>query len=299
MQSNPEISIIICTYNRDKFIPGALNSLVNQTIAPSRYEIIIINNNSTDNTDAISKNFISANPGLNIKYFIETQKGLSAARNRGINESASELIIFIDDDADVTPNYLEIALSFFKNNPDISAFGGKIIPIYEEGREPQWLSKPLWGLVTRADWGSKVSIYPKGKRPYGCSMAFRKKVFKEIGSFNSDLLFRSEDKYIFTRLAEYNKIFLYNPEFIVYHHIDSSRLTFESFKKMSLGIGRGEHDRLIGSGFLKNILKVVEYIVKFLASFVIASVFLIKLEFKKAEYLIRNRWYVLIGYFIK
>jgi glucosyl-dolichyl phosphate glucuronosyltransferase len=299
MPNNPEISIIICTYNRAKFLPGALNSLTKQTLGSSRFEIIIINNNSTDNTEAISKNFIASNPQLNVKYFLETQKGLSAARNRGLKESACDLIIFIDDDADVFPNYIEVGLAFFEANPDMSAFGGKIIPVYGDGKEPEWLSKPLWGLVTKADWGNKIAQYPKGKRPYGCSMAFRKKVFDEIGSFNSDLLFRSEDKYIFTQLAAHNKLYMYNPEFIVYHHIDNSRITFESFKKMSLEIGRGEHDRLFGTGSLKNISKVIEYIIKFLASFVISAGFIAKSDFKKAEYLIRNRWYVLIGYFIK
>jgi glycosyltransferase involved in cell wall biosynthesis len=299
MPKNPEISIIICTYNRAKFLPGALNSLVKQTLEPSRFEILIINNNSTDNTETISKNFLASNPKLKVKYFLEAQKGLSAARNRGIKESSCNFIIFIDDDADVTENYLEVGLNFFENNPGMAAFGGKIIPVYEDGNEPEWMSKPLWGLVTKADWGNKIGEYPKGKRPYGCSMAFRKNVFKEIGLFNSGLLFRSEDKYIFTQLETHNKMFLYNPEFIVYHHIDNSRTTFESFKKMSLGVGRGEHDRLINSGVLKNILKVVEYIIKFLSTLAIAAVFLLRLEFKKADYLIRNRWYVLIGYFIK
>lgn len=175
MSKTPKISVIICTYNREKFLPGALNSLAHQTLNPDDYEIIIINNNSTDSTELISKNFVDENPLLNIKYFIETQKGLSAARNRGIKESSAELIVFIDDDAEVTENYLQTAIDFFDRFSDIDSMGGKIIPIYENDKEPEWLSEYLWGLVTKCDWGDKVRSYPYSKYPPGCSMAFRKK----------------------------------------------------------------------------------------------------------------------------
>jgi glucosyl-dolichyl phosphate glucuronosyltransferase len=298
MIKNPEISIIICTYNREKFLPGALNSLTNQTLDSSRFEILIINNNSTDNTESISNNFIGANPKLNIKYFVETQKGLSAARNRGIKESASALVAFIDDDAEVTNDYLETAIGFFLSNRNIDAIGGKIIPVYETGEEPKWLSKYLWGLVTKADYGELTRKYPVSKYPPGCSMVFKKDVFNTTGLFNTELFLRSDDKYIFRKLEEAGKSFLYYPKLIVKHHIDKERVTFESVKKISLIVGGSERVRLQKAGVIKNIYKVIEYILKLFAAIVIACGFLIKFEFKKAEYIIKNRWYTLLGYFI-
>jgi glucosyl-dolichyl phosphate glucuronosyltransferase len=299
MKSNSEISIIICTYNREKILPVALNALTMQTLSPNLFEILIINNNSTDGTEEISKNFISTNPGLDIKYFVEKEKGLSAARNRGIKESSSPLVVFIDDDAEVAENYLETALDFFKSNHEISAIGGKIIPVYEDDKEPEWLSKNLWGLVTKVDYGEEVRNYPVSKYPPGCSMVFRKKVFETVGMFNTNLYLRSEDKYIFRQLEKYHKSFLYYPKLVLKHHIDNSRVTFESVKKISLIVGTSERVRLYDAGIGKNILKVLEYVLKFFASVVIAFGFLLKLEFKKAEYIVKNRWYTLIGYFVK
>lgn len=299
MNNTLKISVIICTYNREKFLPGALNSLIDQTLETTAYEIVIINNNSTDNTENICKEFITANTQLNIKYYVETQKGLSAARNRGIKESSSELVVFIDDDAEVTNDYLQTAIDFFDQYPDIDSMGGKIIPVYETGEEPKWLSKYLWGLVTKCDLGNEVRNYPYSKYPPGCSMAFRKKIFDVIGTFNTDLLLRSDDKYIFRQMEKAGKKFLYNPKFVVYHHIDKERITFETVKKISLIVGTSERLRLKDAGILKKSLKVVEYLFKLSAAIIIAFFFVIKLEFEKAEYIIKNRWYTLLGYFNK
>jgi glucosyl-dolichyl phosphate glucuronosyltransferase len=298
MINNPEISIIICTYNREKFLPGALNSLTNQTLDSSKFEILIVNNNSTDSTETISSNFIAANPKLNIKYFVEAQKGLSAARNRGIKQSTGALVAFIDDDAEVTNDYLETAIGFFQTHPDIDAIGGKILPVYETGEEPKWLSKYLWGLVTKADYGETIRKYPVSKYPPGCSMVFRKDVFNTTGMFNSNLFLRSDDKYIFRKLEESNKSFLYYPKLIVNHHIDKERVTFESVKKISLIVGGSERVRLQKSGLIKNIYKVIEYILKLFAAIIIACGFLVKFQLSKAEYIVKNRWYTLLGYFI-
>lgn len=297
MNSSLTLSIVICSYNREKFLPGALNSITKQTASPEIFDVVIINNNSTDNTETICKDFIAANPNLNIKYFVETQKGLSAARNRGIRESTTDLIAFIDDDADITPAYVETAIDFFVDHPEIDAMGGKIIPVYETGHEPDWLSKPLWGLVTKVDWGNHTRKYPYSKYPAGASMVFRKNVFDEIGNFNTDLLLRSDDKFIFRQMENAGKKFLYYPKLVAYHHIDAERVTYETVKKISLIVGASERARLKNAGLIKNVIKVIEYIFKLAAAIIIAIYFSFRLEFKKAEYIIKNRWLTLIGYF--
>ncbi len=299
MNNKPLVSVIICTYNREKYLPLALNSLADQTVDKSTYEIVVVNNNSTDNTEDVVKKFIERNHQLNIKYVIETQKGLSAARNRGIKESTGEIIIFIDDDAEVTQNYIEEAIKFFDEHPNVDAMGGKIIPKYENNKEPQWMSIFLWGLVTKCDWGNKVRKYPYSKYPPGCSMSFRKKVFNEIGFFNTDLTLRCDDKYIFKQMDIFKKKYLYNPHFVVFHNIDNNRLTNESIKKISMLVGIGEKLRLANSSFYKKILKVIEYIFKLFAAFIISFYYFIMLKFSKGIYLIKNRWYTLLGYFKK
>ncbi|MCX7797073.1 MAG: glycosyltransferase [Melioribacter sp.] len=299
MRKKPFVSVIVCTYNREKYLPLALNSLINQTVDKDIYEVIIVNNNSTDNTEAIAQEFIETNKELNVKYVIEFQKGLSAARNRGIKESDGEIIIFIDDDAEVTPNYIEEAIKFFEEYPKVDAMGGKIIPKYEDNQEPKWMSIFLWGLVTKSDWGDKIRKYPYSKYPPGCSMSFRKKVFDEIGLFNTDLTLRCDDKYIFKQMDYFKKKYLYNPNFVVYHNINKERLTNESIKKISMLVGIGERLRLTYSPFYIKALKVIEYIFKLVSAFVISLYYILTLKFSKAFYLIKNRWYTLLGYFKK
>jgi glucosyl-dolichyl phosphate glucuronosyltransferase len=298
MKSNPEISVIICAFNRAKLLQVSLNAFTKQTINPDRFEIIIIDNNSTDNTELICKDFISAHSKLDVKYFLETRQGLPAARNRGIKESSGQLVAFIDDDAEVTENYLEEAIFFFENNTNISAMGGKIIPVYETGEEPEWLSKNLWRMFAITDYGDKTRKFPITKYPPGCSMVFRKEVFQTIGVFDTGLHMRCDDKYIFLRLKEHKRKFLYYPKLVLKHYIDKSRVSFEAMKKTSLIVGTSERARLRNAGIVKSIMKVIEYILKFFVALIIAVGFLFKLEFKKAEYLVMNRWYTLVGYFV-
>lgn len=299
MKINPLVSVIICTYNREKYLPLALNSLINQTVDRSVYEIVIVNNNSTDNTEKVAQKFIHENPELNVKYIVEKQKGLSAARNRGIKESSGEIVIFIDDDAEVTKNYIEEAIKFFEVYPEIDAMGGKIIPKYENDEGPKWMSIFLWGLVTKCDWGNKIRKYPYSKYPPGCSMSFRKKIFDEIGLFNTDLTLRCDDKYIFKQMDKFKKKYLYNPKFLVYHNIDKDRLTDDSVKRISMLVGIGEKLRLSNRSVYLKVLKVIEYIFKLFSALIISIYYFMRLDFSKGIYLVKNRWYTLLGYFSK
>lgn len=294
-----EISAVICSYNRDKFILGALNSLADQSLPKDEYEIVIVNNNSTDSTEVLSLEFMKDHPEFNIKYFVEKNQGLSFARNRGIKEASSEIVFFIDDDGVASKNYLAEAVNFFKNNSNISAAGGKVIPIYETGKEPEWLSKYLWGLVTKVDYGDVPRFFPGNKYPAGCNMVFRKNELIEVGLFNTDLKLRSDDKYIFGKFREHNKKFLYVPELIVHHHIDNSRVQPASVKRISTIVGASERARLKNHGALSNLIKICEYKFKFVAALILAVRFLFMGESSKAEYIIKNRWWTLLGYFKK
>jgi len=107
------VSVIVCTYNREQYIERNLDSLSRQSLSVENYEVIIIINNSTDNTVATCKSFIESHPELQIKYFNESNLGLSFARNRGIQESKGEIISFIDDDAFVNYDFTKNLIDFF------------------------------------------------------------------------------------------------------------------------------------------------------------------------------------------
>src|SRR6185437_5653001 len=180
------ISVIICTYNREKFILMTLECLAIQNFPIKDFEIIIVNNKSTDGTKAICENFIKKHPDLNTNYVEEYNQGHSFARNRGIKEAKGEILTFLDDDAFAVPGFLKAINVFFLKNPSVDAIGGKVVPEFETGK-PNWMSPYLLPLVAALDMGKSVKEF-KGKGfPVGANMSFRKSVFEKFGVFNSDL----------------------------------------------------------------------------------------------------------------
>ena len=115
----PKVSVILCSYNRAAYIPLALQSLVNQNITPTIFEIIVVDNNSTDDTTTVCKNFIAAHPQHTIKYLTEIQQGSSFARNTGAAIAKAPLLCFMDDDAVAAPDYIEKIIAFFIQYPQV------------------------------------------------------------------------------------------------------------------------------------------------------------------------------------
>lgn len=301
----PHISIIICTYNRVKYIGECLSSLVNQTLSKELYEIVIVNNNSTDNTAEICESFIENYKEHNVTYVIERQQGLSFARNRGLKEAEGNIVIFIDDDGQANNDYLEKVYFYFSTEENLVSAGGKVLPKYEGGTEPKWMSKYLWGLVTKIDYGNKVGPFQSGRYPVGCNMIFLKSVFDEIGMFDTALGRKgrvglaSEEKEIFLKLSALGKKILYIPDAVVMHNIDKERTTKEYVIKLSIGIGKSERLRTIKKGIFPLIAKFVEFLIKFLGSIILALMEVFKGEKEKGYYLILFRFYVLKGFFTK
>ena len=97
--SSIEITVAICTYNRERYLPQLFESILRQTLAPKRFEIILIDNNSPGNTHELFTQFSHSNPTHLTHYVLETNQGLSYARNRAIKESSAPIITFLDDDA--------------------------------------------------------------------------------------------------------------------------------------------------------------------------------------------------------
>jgi glycosyltransferase involved in cell wall biosynthesis len=301
-----KISAVVSTYNRAAYIIAALESLRNQTLNKEEYEIIIVNNNCTDNTDELCRRFIEENKNnVNIVYVTEKNQGLSFSRNRGIKEAGSELITYLDDDAIAAPDYLELIVDFMDKRKDVDAVGGKIIPKYSSGKEPAWLSKYLWGLVGHVDYGEKPGSFPVQKYPSGSNMTIRKKVLEELGMFNTELgrkggiSLASEEKDLFERLVKQGGKMYYLPSLMVNHCVDDYRLGKEHIKKLSRGVGASERLRTEMLGTKNIILKIAEYLFKFIAAFLLSFSFMIQMEKEKAWYIVMVRYYITVGFFRK
>ncbi|MBS1735029.1 MAG: glycosyltransferase family 2 protein [Bacteroidetes bacterium] len=295
------ISLVICTYNRCEYLPSTLQSISNQTLAAKYFQVIIIDNASTDNTKAISEEFISKHPQFNISYFFESNKGLSYARNRGIAEAACPIIAYIDDDVILSPSYLEELCNFFSNNQSAQGAGGKVIPKYESGGEPTWMNKYLYGFIGKVDYGNQLLKFIKPmKYPAGCNMIYKKELLTQIGGFNNNLKFRSDDKYIFLKANEATREIYYLPDAWLYHYIDERRLQPENFKKLFLKTGNEEKKRLQSENDSWGIFKkFIEYLIKWAVSLILFLIFLIKGHPQQGRYIVISQWCTLRGFLMK
>jgi len=293
------LSIIICSYNRGNLIFSALESIRKQNFDKQLFELIVVDNNSTDNTVGIVKEFESRNPDMNFVYTVEMNQGLSFARNKGISIAKGEIVAFIDDDAIAHEDFAKNITHRFNEYKSYDALGGKVIPVYEIGEEPAWMSKYIERMVSKVDYGDKVKDFKK-KYPVGCNMAFRKHVFEKVGLFNTNLNLRSDDKYIFNKIAKANLKVLYAPDIVVWHNIEKERTTDRFIIRLSRLNGRSERIRALTDKDKFKIPSIFfSYIFKICAAYILFFAFLLKRQAIKGKYLIRimlNSFYGFVFY---
>ena len=301
MHATPIVSLIICTYNRDKYLPQALDSIAAQDFDKSLFELIVVDNNSTDNTATIVKHFITSHPELNANYYFEEKKGLGFARNRGLHDAAGSILCYVDDDAILSKGYLRQVVSFFNSCPEAIGAGGKVIPKYDSGTEPEWMSKYTKNFAGRVDYGKKIKQFNDGmKYPAGCNMIYKKDVLLTVGGFNNDLTFRSDDKDIFLRVKKKFDQIYYLPEAYVYHFVDSHRLSFSNFRKLFLKTGNEEKKRIGRErGMWGLFIKCIELTVKLGASIAFFLLFFLKGKEIKGRYIFLAHWYTWKGFLLR
>ena len=269
------LSVIICTYNRAKYIGNLLESIAKNDIDKSEYEIILVDNNCTDDTHAICDAFSQAHPDITFRYVLEPEQGLSAARNKGIREAKGDILVYIDDDALVDGDYLRIYAEHFANNPKTMAAGGPIEPLYETSA-PAWMTTYTKALLTGwLHYGDRVREFPKGRYPGGGNAAYRKEVFEQVGLFNTALgrkgsgLMGSEEKDIFDKMHSLDMTILYLPTPILHHIIPQSKLEQPYFDKLTYQIGVSERQRTLDISRAKYIKRLISEAIKWAGTLVL------------------------------
>ncbi|MBR2395516.1 MAG: glycosyltransferase [Bacteroidaceae bacterium] len=290
------ISVIICTYNRDKYIYNVLKSLALGTLEHSAYEIILVDNNCTDNTRSEVDHFCNVFPQVTLRYFVETNQGLSHARNRGIRESKGDILVYVDDDATVNPDYLKTYADWFESHPETDAAGGPIIPHYETGSEPKWMTYFIKRLLTGyLYFGDKAKPFPGQNYPGGGNAAYRSRVFEKVGLYNVELgrngdsLGGGEEKDIFDKMKREGMQFVYLPQAILYHSIPGYKLEADYFNRLTAGIGQSERARTLRIGKSSYRKRLLSELKKWCATIVLWCFYLITFRPGRGNMLIRFR----------
>lgn len=297
------ISVVICTYNRAQYLTDALTSLHQQTLSKNAYEVIVVNNNSSDDTEQVCKRFIAAHQATRIIYLNEEQQGASFARNTGAAIAASGLLCFMDDDAVAEKDYLQRITHFFEENPTAGGLGGRIIPRYIP-EEPNWMSHYVSSMVGNFNYAPTLSAFKPGKYPLESNMVVPKKLFDDIGGFNTaipgvkgTLRIGGEGKDFFFRLQAKGYQIYYDPQIIVHHVVEVEKLTPAYLYRVASGYGRGERVRMLEKGGAAYFLKVMEYLFKLGASFILGVLYLLRGQPAKLWPVIRFRIDALKGLF--
>lgn len=297
-----QLSIIVCTYNREECILEALLSLKDQTIAAENYEIVLVDNNSTDTTPVICHSFVANNPQLNIQYIHEERQGLSYARNTGIEKARGSIIAFLDDDVIVAKHYCQTVVDFFAQTPQAMVIGGRIFPKFETA-PPAWMPRELTPLYSTLDLGNEVREFKGRSYPIGANMAFRSYVFQECGTFNTSLgrvgknLLGGEEKDMFFRIKEKKMRVFYLPEAWEFHIIPTARTTKEFIKRQAIGSGKSERLRCAHS-WCKLTSACAFECVKWGGSLFLSLKYMVLGKFEAALTLLQFRYWVSKGLFL-
>ncbi len=289
-------SVVISTYNRAAHLEKALEAWANQDFPTEDFEVIVVNNGSTDNTGNVVHEAQKKFPRLQLRYFFEERPSLSHARNKGIEEARGEYIIFVDDDATPRKDYLVRLKKYVSQFKDIQAFGGPVLPRYETGKEPAWMNPYIRRIISIVDLGDKPKEFAP-KYPVGCNMIFKRELFDKVGKFEMDNL-RSEDKHMFLKIKRAGEKVWYLPDIPVRHHIDAYRLKADYIKKVSRL--NGWSDRIMLGRFPRSRRLLFKHFTGLVFKLMAAVILWIKYAMQgqgiKGKFLFLSMWHTLAGF---
>ena len=240
-----EISVVIPTRNNAERLSGVLASLVKQSLSKEKFEVLVIDNGSTDFTkhvcDSMGRKF------KNFRYIYDPNPGLHIGRNVGYRHSSSEIITYADDDIIASSGWLEAILEGFKKHEDAVLIGGNDIPYYEE-QVPEWLEQ-LW--VDLEDGGRLLPffsciLFGEDEREidpnyvFGCNFSIRRSILEETCGFHPDgmpdnlLHFRGDgESYVsdYIKSKEYKAFYI--PGASVHHIVSKKRMTLQYIRRIA------------------------------------------------------------------
>lgn len=237
-----DATVIVCSFNRAPSLRDTLHALRAQQTGPARsWEVLVVDNNSTDHTGQVVEE--AARDWPRLRYVFEPAQGLSHARNCGISAARGAVVLFTDDDVLPESDWLETTLTGLEGH-GADACGGYIAPIWEVP-PPTWLTERFYGfLAIRVDRSDEYPITQSGQAPYGANMAIRRQVFDRVGLFDTNrgrkgtVLASGEDGEMFERIlaAGLKVVFLGGSR--VHHKVEAFRLEKHYFRRWRLQTSR-------------------------------------------------------------
>jgi len=249
--TEPKISAIICTHNRDNYLGAAIDSLLAQDFPD--FEVLVVDNGSSDRTREVVEARLSDS---RLRYVFESVLGLSVARNTGADQTTGEIITYLDDDAVASPSWLRVLYQAYQQNEKLAIAGGKVTLIWPEGiTPPPWLTPELAGNLGAYDLGKElVYIENPGLTPRGLNYSIRRSFLEEIGGFDPNLgrigkkLLSNEELYTTELALKRGWQVAYVPDAVVAHNVAPERIKRSWFLNRGWwqGISECYREQLVG-----------------------------------------------------
>jgi glycosyltransferase involved in cell wall biosynthesis len=250
-----DATVLICTYNRARYLGEALDSLAALPAAGRfRFEVLVVDYNSSDGTPRVVRERQTRYP-VPLRYVFERQQGRSAALNAGIAASLSPVLVVGDDDQRYGDHWVDRACAPLIDRDGIDYAGGPVRPIWS-APSPAWLDlrqSELCGPLGVFDYGKDPFIYEDRRRPApGGNIAIKRALIERIGGFRVELgrtagsLLGQEQVEFLMRAGAAGARGLYVPDLEVFHHVPPERMTRAYFRRWWYwrGVSRARLDRI-------------------------------------------------------
>ncbi|HYC03135.1 MAG TPA: glycosyltransferase [Azospirillaceae bacterium] len=229
----PLITVIICTHNRAGYLRDAMASIIRQDFPRTDYELLVVDNASTDGTREVVESFRDQGP---VRYVHEPRLGLCNARNTGWRAAAGRIAAYFDDDAIALPGWLAAVKEGFDRDRGAGVVGGRVDPIWK-GERPAWLSDGIAASLTIVDWGPEVKRIEDLDREWvvGANMAIPVVLLEKVGGFHPKLdrvgnnMLSSGDVFLAKKIVEQGHACLYHPGMAIRHLVPPQRLVQDWF----------------------------------------------------------------------
>jgi glycosyltransferase involved in cell wall biosynthesis len=247
MNGTVAYTVALCTHNHADRLVRTLEDLRALVMPKAAWELLIIDNGCRDETPQLLSQY-SWPPAWAVRVIREDKLGLSNARNRAIREALGEYIIFIDDDETPVPDWLCAYERLIEAKaPD--AFGSRIRVLFEDER-PAWLQDDLLGFLGELDRTPDISqLTERGSSFYGGNFGFRKAVIERVGDFDPTLGRKGTDNTGGEEVEFYRRLLAaglnvwWTPEAVIYHRIQTAKLSRRYFLDLHFRQGKMEGSR--------------------------------------------------------
>jgi glycosyltransferase involved in cell wall biosynthesis len=229
------ISAIVPTHNRSAPLIDTLNSLCRQSLPVEQYDIVVVDNASSDDTPAVVRAWLqderTINSGVSVRYIREERLGLHFARHAGVRKAGGEILAFTDDDAVVDEHWLAALLEPY-TLAQTGCVGGKILPRWLS-EPPTWLLPYAPGNLSLLDLGEET-ITLNWPGIFGCNFSIRRSVLYEVGGFNpdsfGDVWLGDGETGLLCKVMDAGYEITYTPRAVVWHVIPQQRMTLRYLK---------------------------------------------------------------------